>query len=406
MKNIFTLLLILSVYIVQAQTFTNYTTADGLINNSVNCLWVDSNDNLWFGTQEGISHFDGTTWTNYDEVSHPDLVSNTITAIFVDSDDNLWVGTDFGVNKFDGTTWSTYTDQNGLADNRVKYINQGEDGRIWFANNDGVTIFDGEVWSSLTNIAAISFGGTNFVTFAANGNILLGTPLSGYLEFNGQSFAAITEEEGLLNDRVRSIAVAPNGDRWIANADGISVFDQNNDFITHHELIFELPPPDVLNPVEDILVSPGGRVWAGVYVDYLVTEGGISTYFGADWSDYDVEQGLVGPVVRRLALDSQNNLWVATGTGVSKLSDLPSSTADPVVDNALKMYPNPVDSEVTLEVPAALIGTDYQIFDNAGRLVKMGSVTAEKMTLQVQELAQGVYRLAIDGAYSRQILKL
>ena len=406
MKNIYTLLFILAAYMTQAQTFTNYTTDDGLVNNAVNCLWVDSNDNIWFGTQEGISHFDGTTWTNYDVVSHPDLVNNSIFAIFADSDDNLWVGTDFGANKFDGTTWTTYTDENGLADNRVKYINQSADGRMWFANNDGLSILDDDTWTSYTSDDGISFGGINFVTFAANGNALLGTPLSGYLEFDGTNFTAITEDEGLLNDRVRSIAVAPNGNRWIANADGISVFDQNNDFITHHELIFELPPPDVLNPVEDIVVSPGGRVWAGIYVDYLVTEGGISTYLGADWTDYDVNDGLVGPVVRRLALDSQNNLWVATGTGISKLSDLPSATVNPVVDNALKIYPNPANSEVNLEIPAALIGTDYQIFDNAGRLVKRGTVTAERMTLQVGKLTQGVYRLAIDEIYSRQIVKL
>ena len=405
MKNIYTLFFLIAACTIQAQTFTNYTTDDGLINNSVNCLWVNSNDELWFGTQEGISHFDGTTWTNYDTDSSPELVNNTIFAIFTDNEDNLWVGTDFGVNKFDGTSWTTYTEDDGLADNRIKYINQSADGRMWFANNDGLSILDGDAWTSYTADDGISFGGINFVTFANNGNALLGTPLSGYLEFDGTNFIAITEDEGLLNDKIRSIAVAPNGNRWIGNADGISVFDQNNDFITHHELIFELPPPDVLNPVEDLVISPGGRVWVGVYVDYLVTVGGVSTYLGADWSDYDVNEGLVGPVVRRLALDSQNNLWVATGTGISKLSDLPSSTVNPIVDNALKMFPNPTASELNLEIPAALLGTDYQIYDNVGRLVKTGRVIVERMTIQVGELAQGVYRLAIDGVYSRQIVK-
>ena len=36
----------------------------------------------------------------------------------------------------------------------------------------------------------------------------------------------------------------------------------------------------------------------------------------------------------------------------------------------------------------------------------MGRVTAERMSLQVGELVQGVYRVTIDGIYSRQIVKL
>ena len=404
MKRIFTLCFVILSFQLQAQTFTNYTTAEGLINNSVICLAIDSNDNIWFGTQEGISFFDGTNWTNYDVNSHPDLVNNTITALKVDSDNNLWVGTDFGVNKFDGNNWTTYTEADGLADDRIKYINQDDNGNIWFANNDGITIFDGSSWTSYTMADGLPFGGTNFVMFDSEGNAILGTPLGGVFIFDGTNFTAITEDEGLLSDKVRSIAIDTNNQKWIGTADGISVFDENNVFVTNHEFIFELPPPDSLNPVEDIQIAADGRVWVGVYVDYLVTEGGISMLEGPNWEDYDVDDGLVGPVVRRLAIDSQDNIWVATSTGVSKIGDLPIPTVEIEIYNAIQLYPNPTNGFVTLKVPFDLLGTDYQIFSSLGKRVKVGVVSNELTILNLETLANGLYFLSIDNSYNKKIV--
>src|SRR5436305_5473248 len=42
-----------------------YTTADGLANNAVNRIVRDSRGFMWFCTQEGLSRFDGYSFTNY-----------------------------------------------------------------------------------------------------------------------------------------------------------------------------------------------------------------------------------------------------------------------------------------------------------------------------------------------------
>ncbi|PYV30131.1 MAG: hypothetical protein DMG22_21305, partial [Acidobacteria bacterium] len=39
--------------------------ADGLPRNSVNCIKRDSHGFLWFCTDDGLSRFDGYTFTNY-----------------------------------------------------------------------------------------------------------------------------------------------------------------------------------------------------------------------------------------------------------------------------------------------------------------------------------------------------
>ena len=388
----------------QAQTFTNYTTDDGLINNTVNCLAIDVDDNLWFGTQEGVSFFDGINWTNFDVNSHPNLVSNTITAIAVDRDNNLWVGTDFGVSRFDGATWTTYTDDDGLADNRVRFINQDSQGNMWFANNDGISIFDGTNWVSYVRDDGLPFGGTNYVTFDAMENVWLGTPLGGVYIFDGSTFTTLTEDEGLLNDKVRSIAIDANQYKWVGTSDGVSVFDENNAWVTNHEIIFELPPPDELNPVEDVQVDSQGNVWVGVYVDYLVTEGGITVFDGSTWEDFDVSDGLAGPVVRRLAIDSKDNVWIATSTGVSKTNNI-FIGIDEVVDAAIRLYPNPATSSFMVNVPHKLQGTSYQLLNILGKTVLKGEIQKQELTLNVEDLTSGIYFLVMGEGYMRKIIK-
>jgi len=75
---------------------------------------------LWFGTADGVSRFDGQTWTTYTE--EDGLADNSVYAIAVDADGTLWFGTADGVSRFDGQTWTTYTEEDGLASNWVYAI--------------------------------------------------------------------------------------------------------------------------------------------------------------------------------------------------------------------------------------------------------------------------------------------
>src|SRR5438093_730837 len=43
----------------------SYTTADGLAQDCVDSILADSHGYLWFGTEEGLSRFDGQEFVNY-----------------------------------------------------------------------------------------------------------------------------------------------------------------------------------------------------------------------------------------------------------------------------------------------------------------------------------------------------
>lgn len=67
----------------QSYTFTHYTTANGLADNSVNSIVQDSRGFIWFSTREGLSRFDGTGFKNfYSQKNDPGgLPANNISSL-------------------------------------------------------------------------------------------------------------------------------------------------------------------------------------------------------------------------------------------------------------------------------------------------------------------------------------
>ena len=129
MKKIFPL--IMSVFVLQlsSQTITNYTTADGLLSNFVECIDTDVNNNIWLGTSIGLQKFDSSNWITY--TTADGLVNDNVKVLTCANNGNIWVGTDFGSSQFDGTSWHIYNNTNGLNSNQVKSIDEDANGGIW-----------------------------------------------------------------------------------------------------------------------------------------------------------------------------------------------------------------------------------------------------------------------------------
>jgi len=383
-----------------AQTFTNYTTSDGVLSNNVNCLSIDASDNIWFGTQAGVSFFDDILFTSYTTTSHPGLADNNVVAIYVANDGTIWAGTDFGLSYYNGTSWATYTTTDGLGDDRVKCITEDASGTIWIGTNDGVTSFDGSLWTSWGVSEGLPFGGVTHIEVHNSGNIYMGSGLGGVLVYNGSTFNIITEAEGLVNDKVRSIVFDASDNKWVGTASGISVLNTSDVVSGSHTQIFQLPPPDTLNPVEDVAIDSNGNIWAAIYVDYLVTEGGVSMYNGSYWRSYDVSDGLIGPVVKQMAVDASNDLWITTSLGVSKMSGIPSGL-DEMRINTLNVYPNPSNQWLNVTVNQ---NTKLTVFDTEGRILfsEQGSGTVQK--IDVSQWACGIYVVSAGGINKRVVV--
>lgn len=70
---------------------------EGLIDTNINTIAVDSLNNKWIGTKNGLCMRDSASWTNY--LVRDGLPGLTVTAIAVQRD-TLWIGTNNGLAKF------------------------------------------------------------------------------------------------------------------------------------------------------------------------------------------------------------------------------------------------------------------------------------------------------------------
>jgi ligand-binding sensor domain-containing protein len=94
---------------------------------------------VWFGTWGGgASLFDGKqTWQSY--TTADGLAGNVVYSIGASPDGVLWFGTNRGVSRFDGQNWQTYDRRHGLAGNHVYAITTSPNGDMWFGTKGGVS---------------------------------------------------------------------------------------------------------------------------------------------------------------------------------------------------------------------------------------------------------------------------
>lgn len=155
------------------KSFTCFTTAQGLANNSVLCILEDKTGILWFGTYGGgVSRFDGKSFTSF--TTAQGLANNNVFSIFEDKKGNLWFGTEEGLSviseqrkmnlfassdkvkektNISDRIIKSFKVTDGLPDNFVTQVLQLRDGRIAVGTNLGITVLSHSVdLSKLTDI--------------------------------------------------------------------------------------------------------------------------------------------------------------------------------------------------------------------------------------------------------------
>ena len=394
MKNLTIVIYIFSILNSFGQTFTNYTTAEGLVDNNVLCASKQDNGVMWFGTQNGISKFDGINWTNITTTTDTALISNTITAIKIMSNGDLWVGTDFGVCKYSNSIWTSFTTADGLGDNRVKYITESSDGRIWIGEYDGLSIYDGANFTTYNMSDGIPFGGIQYISFDSNLDAWMGSGFGGLIQFDGNNFTIYNSNDGLLNNIVNSIAIDNQNKKWVGTSSGLSVFNNQNLLQKNYTQMYLLPPPDTLNPVMGLGFDSRNLLWVGIYIDYLLN-GGIAMYNGYSWVDFNASDGLIGPVITDLIIDNQDQVWVTTSSGISKITDVPAHINNTVNDDLI-IYPNPSNGEFIFK--SSLKKYQVKIYNIQGELIfseKKNSYGELKINLS--HIPKGIYIAKVEN---------
>ena len=377
-----------------AQTITNYTEADGLLSDFVECVEVDMNNNKWFGTSIGLQKYDGVNWTTYNIANYPDMASDNIKIITAMSNGDVWIGTDNGASKFDGTSWVTYNSTNGLNNNQVKSIDEDlTNGDVWIGTMTGVSYFDGVNWLSYSS-PDLHWSGVNSTVFDSQGDIWFASPLGGITHFDGVNFTVYDTSNGVISQNITDLIIDEQNRKWIGTGGGISVLNSNNTSIVNYSQMYLLPPPDTLNPVVNIALDSEENLWVAIYVGYLAV-GGVAFWDSIEWQDFDVSDGLAGPNVRGIAIDNYDNVWVATSTGVSKIGLVLSNMSFESNDIKLTIFPNPTQDNFNVVSSNKI--DNILIYNSLGVLIFSDHIDSFKeYNINTSSFSAGIYHVIFD----------
>jgi len=369
-----------SLFQLNGQVITNYTTSEGLLDNYVECVDVDLQNHIWFGTSVGLQMFDGENWMSYTTTEYPNMVSDNIKVIRAMENGDIWIGTDLGACRFDGAIWATFDTSNGLNHNKVLSIDEAENGVIWIGTQTGISYYDG---SECASIVSPHWSGVNVTIAQAPDHIWFGSPIGGITFYDGVDYTSYDSSDGLISNNTTDLLFDDNGNKWVGTGVGISVLDENNIIASQFTQMYILPPPDTLNQIVDLDLDSEGRIWAGIYVGYLGV-GGVAMWDGDEWIDYDESDGLVGPNIREIAIDSFDNVWVATGSGVSKIGDQTAAIHD-IQETHVSVFPNPSNGSFTVALGGCYASCNIAVFDIQGRLIQNESVlNSSEINLEIQ----------------------
>ncbi|MCP4119250.1 MAG: diguanylate cyclase [Desulfobacteraceae bacterium] len=125
--------------------FEHINRKDGLPQVSANAIAQDEPGFLWFGTQGGLTRFDGYGFRTFRHHAGDasSLGDNSVWAVLCMKDGIIWVGTNGGLSRFDSRT-ETFTnyrsdpgDPNSLSDINVRTLLLDSRGTLWVGTRNG-----------------------------------------------------------------------------------------------------------------------------------------------------------------------------------------------------------------------------------------------------------------------------
>ena len=112
-----------------------YDNSNGLPTSEANTIAQTGDGFIWIGSYSGLISYDGTTFHRFDASSGV----ASVVCLFVDSRDRLWIGTnDSGLALYDRGGFTFFDKEEGLRSSSVRAITEDADGDILVATTQGL----------------------------------------------------------------------------------------------------------------------------------------------------------------------------------------------------------------------------------------------------------------------------
>ena len=298
--------------------FRSWTIRDGLPQNSVQSIVQTRDGYLCFATQGGLARFNGREFRVFNPTNSP-LRSQNITCLFEDSDNVLWIGTEAGLANYDDGAFALLGEDQGVDIGIVSVVSEDDEGRIWIGSQ-GKNLYvltDGRLEPVLID-GERPHGGVNDILRGGDQIMWVATSEGLYRAQGGYSaFKRYGVEDGLPSKDIRALLLEVDGGVWVGTDKGLKRIgpvriDGRADRVL-------LPGQVITRLMRDV----HGNIWVGTAGSgvYRIAMGGkIST------------EALLTNVGKILAFeeDAEGSIWIGTPVrGVVQVRDSKLSIVAP-----------------------------------------------------------------------------
>ena len=283
-----------------SQPVNTFTREDGLANEYVFAIYIDSQGYKWFGTNAGgASRYKDGKWDVYFPMHG--LADYWVYSFVEQKDGPLWIGTWAGANSVDLSTMEFKTYLTELINEWVYALDIDSQNRVWFGTEGGISMYDGNTWQEWSHQDGL--GAANVSQSPASPNTGLGTR-------SRHDLSVLEQGRQTYNPSyVFSLIVDHRDDSVWAGTWGGGVSRYDGKAWTNYTSADGLAG----NIVYSIAQDESGFVWFG-------TNNGLSRYDGQSWINYDTNTGLLDNNVYAIAPTPAGELWVGTKNGVSRIA--------------------------------------------------------------------------------------
>lgn len=283
---------------------TSWTSESGLPQNSVQAIAQTTDGYLWFGTQEGLTRFDGVHFVTYTRHNAAGLASSNIQALAASRDGSLWVGTDSGLSHYvpaampgDTGTFTSLTMRQGLVGDNITTLLEDHEGGLWVGTSQGLNRIQHGKIENRSLIRGDGDPTVNAMAIDKGGTLWVGTQ-QGLVRFDHGHFVVFPLRHGLTGDAVVALTAAPDGSIWAGT-------DSNRLVQIRRDSVFLVPQQLPGSEMSALLADHDGAVWIS-FVRH-----GIARLYRGKVDFYGAARGLPSDrCAKALMEDREGSLWV------------------------------------------------------------------------------------------------
>ncbi len=338
MRICFYLLIIFeSIQLLSAQTnklrFEEIYTKDRYTKSSIYAIYQDSEDFLWFGSQEGLFRYNGYELKIYknDPFNPSTLSDNWIQAITEDNDGNLWLGSySSGAFKFERSTGKFYNynidenDSNSISGNSIWTIFVDQKNRIWFGTSNGLSLFN-PATNNFKNYyptgAPSRQDAVNSIAEDKDGNLYVGTWGKGLFKFSTKqlTFEPLLKNADYQLTKIKKILLQNESVLWVATFGGgllkYNIYDKNYKVFLHNNNDkFSLSE----NLLQSLTLADDNHLWVGTRATGLSILDIKAEKFQNYRTNKNDEKSLSDNWIGSLYKDKSGIIWIGSGLEIQK----------------------------------------------------------------------------------------